>query len=269
MTDGSLVPLIESLYENFTPVERLIADFFIKDRCQGEDFSAERVANSLHVSNASLTRFSKKCGYAGYREFIFDYKESTHHKNTLSQELTKRVLDDYSELLYKTYQLVDEEQMNRIIQLFVKAKRVYIYGKGSSGLVAEEMKFRFMRLGLICEAITDSDMMRMNNALLDEDTLLIGISVSGKTKAVIQSLEMAHLKKASTLLLTANNDLSFMDFCDEILLIAVKSTLSQGNIISPQFPILIMTDIFYAYFLDQNRSEKERIFTSTLKALEK
>ncbi len=43
--------------------------------------------------------------------------------------------------------------------------------------------------------------------------------------------------------------------------------LNHGNVISPQFPILVMTDIFYSYYLSQNKYEKEVLHDSTLKAL--
>ena len=41
------------------------------------DFSAKSVAGKLFVSEASLSRFrQKKCGFRGYREFIYQYEEN-------------------------------------------------------------------------------------------------------------------------------------------------------------------------------------------------
>ena len=61
----SVVPIIESNYDKFTTVERNIADFFIQNR-KKVDFSAKSIAERLFVSEASLSRFAKKCGYRGY-----------------------------------------------------------------------------------------------------------------------------------------------------------------------------------------------------------
>ena len=58
----SVIPVIESNYDNFTTVERSIADFFIYNR-EEMDFSAKAVAGKLFVSEASLSRFAKKCGF--------------------------------------------------------------------------------------------------------------------------------------------------------------------------------------------------------------
>ena len=71
----SVIPVIESNYNKFTTVEKSIADFFI-DNQKKADFSAKTVASKLFVSEASLSRFAQKCGYRGYREFIYQYEKN-------------------------------------------------------------------------------------------------------------------------------------------------------------------------------------------------
>lgn len=261
----NVIPLIEGNYSNLTDTEKEIANYFISNT--DINFSAKEVSNKIHVSISALTRFAKKCGFSGYREFIYEY-EMTHKKiKSVSGEITKRVLNDYEELLNKTYSLVDEKKLKHATQLLNTSKIIYIYGKGSSGLVADEMKLRFMRLGINCDSISDEDIMKMNNALLNETTLVIGISVSGKKKATVNSLKRAKERNSKTILITANQDPYFLEFCDEVINIAVKENLSNGNIISPQFPVLVMVDIFYAYLLKSNEMRK-RIFNDTLYELE-
>lgn len=265
----TVIPRIESNYENLTPVERSIADYFLKKRKLAPgDLKAKELAQKLHVSEPSLTRFAKKCGYKGYREFIFDYQQSSVRSPLTDSPLIQRVMADYEELLNKSYHLIDEPQLHRIVSLLKTKPRIYIYGKGSSGLVAKELKLRFMRLGLICEAMSDEHLIKINNALLNENSLVIGISVSGKTSLIIDALQNAHRKKATTLLITANQDPLFEEFVSEMILVSLKSTLSRGQIISPQFPILIITDLIYAYYLEDERESKEKVFNQTLHALE-
>ncbi|PMC58950.1 RpiR family transcriptional regulator [Dolosicoccus paucivorans] len=265
----TVIPRIEANYENLTPVERSIANYFLKKRkLAASDLKAKELAKKLHVSEPSLTRFAKKCGYKGYREFIFDYQQSSVRSALTDSPLIQRVMADYEELLNKSYHLIDESQLHRIVSLLKTKSRIYIYGKGSSGLVASELKLRFMRLGLICEAMSDEHLIKINNALLDESSLVIGISVSGKTSLIIDALQNAHQKKATTLLITANQDPLFEEFVSEIILVSLKSTLSRGQIISPQFPILIITDLIYAYYLEDERESKEKVFNQTLHALE-
>ena len=49
----SIIPVIEYNYENFTALERTIADFFIQNK-KKRDFSAKAVSERLYVSEASL-----------------------------------------------------------------------------------------------------------------------------------------------------------------------------------------------------------------------
>ncbi len=54
----SVIPVIESNYDNLTPVEKNIGDYFIHNK-ERADFSAKTVAERLFVSEASLSRFAK------------------------------------------------------------------------------------------------------------------------------------------------------------------------------------------------------------------
>ena len=48
----SVIPIIESNYENFTALERTIADFFMKNQKKVE-FSAKEIAKRLFVSKTT------------------------------------------------------------------------------------------------------------------------------------------------------------------------------------------------------------------------
>ena len=262
----AVIPLMESIYENFTPLEKTIADFFIKDK-EEQDLSSKHISKKLYVSEAALSRFSKKCGFQGYREFLFYYRQEREKANTQIQDNdSTKVLGTYQELLNKTYSLMDVLKVERIVNLLSTKERIYVYGKGSSGLAAQEMKLRFMRLGVNIEAITDEHIMKMNMVLLNSNCLVIGISVSGASEEVISCLQAAKIQGAATVLMSARQDKRFQIF-DEFLLIASKKYLENGKAISPQFPVLIMVDILYSKFLESDKSHREALHDFTINML--
>ena len=57
------------------------------------------------------------------------------------------VLNAYQELLNKTYSLVDESQVVRIIGYLNKAEKVIVCGRGSSGFSAKRWKSALCELG--------------------------------------------------------------------------------------------------------------------------
>lgn len=265
--EKSVIPIIESNYNKLTNVEKNIADFFIHNR-KRQDFSAKAIAEQLFISEASLSRFAKKCGFRGYREFIYQYEETFIEKSESMTGNTRIVLNAYQELLNRTYSLVDESQIARISQYIDNAKRVFVCGKGSSGLAANEVWLRFMRLGIDINAVNDSDIMRMQAVLQDEKSLVLAFSISGEKKGLLYFLREAHKRGAKTVLLTANNKENFVDFCDEVVLIPSLNHLNHGNSISPQFPILVMMDIIYSYHSQQDKFKNEILHGTTLLALE-
>ena len=263
----SVVPIIESNYNNFTMVEKNIADFFIHNH-EKMDFSAKTVAAKLFVSEASLSRFAKKCGYRGYREFVYQYEETLVEKKESMTGNTRMVLNAYQELLNKTYSLVDEGQIARIREYLNQAERVFVCGKGSSGLAASEMELRFMRIGVDIDSLQDSDRMRMQAVFQDKRCLVFGISISGETEGVRYLLREAHKRGAKTVMITAQNKDSYAEYCSEILLLPSLRHLNHGNVISPQFPILVMLDFIYSYYVEQDKPKKESFHDNTLRALE-
>ena len=263
----SVVPIIESNYNNFTMVEKNIADFFIRNH-EKMDFSAKTVAAKLFVSEASLSRFAKNCGYRGYREFVYQYEETLVEKKESMTGNTRMVLNAYQELLNKTYSLVDEGQIARIGKYLNQAERVFVCGKGSSGLAASEMELRFMRIGVDIDSLQDSDRMRMQAVFQDKRCLVFGISISGETEGVRYLLREAHKRGAKTVMITAQNKDSYAEYCSEVLLLPSLRHLNHGNVISPQFPILVMLDLIYSYYVEQDKSKKESFHDNTLRALE-
>lgn len=263
----SVVPIIKMNYEKFTTVEKSIADFFIQNNVR-VDLSSKAMADRLYVSEASLSRFAQKCGYRGYREFIYQYEMTFVENRESMTGNTRMILNAYQELLNKTYSLIDEEQIARIGKYLGQAERVTVCGRGSSGYAAAEMELRFMRIGVNIDSIQDSDRMRMQAVFQDKRSLVFGISVSGETEPVLYLLREARRRGAKTVLITAETPERFREICTEVLRMPSLRYLNQGNVISPQFPILLMLDILYSYYAAQDKGKKELLHDDTLRALD-
>ena len=66
-------------------------------------------------------------------------------------------------------------------------------------------------------------------------------------------LSIRRIKKTRS----GKNKDDYEDICDELVLIASRKYLDHGNVISPQFPILIMLDLIYSYYLEHDKKKKE------------
>ena len=264
MKKQDIATIIDLHFEELTELEQEIARYFLQVDTIVDDLSSQQVTQKLHVSQAALTRFAKKCGFTGYREFVFQYQHQASKQDTHSHKhspLTKRVLRSYSIMREQTQDLIDEEQLERVAQLIDDAERVYFFGTGSSGLIAREMKLRFMRLGVVCEALTDQDGFAWTTSIMDENCLVLGFSLSGTTQSVLDSLLDAKDMGAKTILFTSSPSKDCQAYTETVL-VASHSQSSYIQRISAQLPMLFLTDLIYAYFLEINRESKEKIFNS-------
>ena len=254
----SIIPIIEANYEKYTETERYIADYFLK-QARPERLSAELVSKELSVCVASLSRFAKKCGFGGYREFAYEFRNSYVEKSAVEQQQSRLVLDTYQNLLNKIYSLLDEGQIHRIVTELKWARRVFVCGRGSSGLAAEEMATRFRWIGIDMTALRDNEDMRMQSVFLNRHDLMIGLSLSGTKSEILYMLDRGFQQGARTMLITGKNRQTYEDFCNEVLLVPSLQYLNHGNLISPQFPLLLMIDILYAAYVNDDRMRIEKI----------
>lgn len=268
-TEKSALPLIEAAYSNMTQTEKTIARYFL-DENEPDDLSLKNIASILAVSEATLVRFAKKCGFKGYREFVYQYGkslEASKPSENIAQS-SLQVLNAYQDLLTKSYSLIREEQIVRVAQMISDARRVYVGGIGSSGYAAQEMAYRFMRIGVGIEAFSDVDMMRMISVFRNEHDVVFGLSLSGARAEFLEYLRVAKERGAKTVLITSSPREYFHDFIDEVIIVPSLLHLNHGNLISPQFPLLVMIDILYAAYMRQNRIEKETLHGQTVRMVE-
>ena len=96
---------------------------------------------------------------------------------------------------------IADEDINRMLDEILSAKRIYVIGAGRSGLVAKAFAMRLMHLGLqayvVGETITPP---------LHKGDLMVCFSGSGRTKTIAEIAETAHEIGAHICLITSNAD---------------------------------------------------------------
>lgn len=109
------------------------------------------------------------------------------------------------------------------------------------------MKLRFMRLGVVCEALTDQDGFAWTTSIMDENCLVLGFSLSGSTPSILDSLLDAKEMGAKTVLFTSVPNKDSQTYTETVL-VATHSQPSYIQRISAQLPMLFFIDLIYAYF---------------------
>ena len=71
MNKPDIASIIDLHFEELTDLEQEIARYFLQAETIQDDLSSQQVTQKLHISQAALTRFAKKCGFTGLSRIYF------------------------------------------------------------------------------------------------------------------------------------------------------------------------------------------------------
>ena len=109
---------------------------------------------------------------------------------------------------------VEKEEIDRVVNLIRKDRRIFVAGEGRSGFSAKGFAMRLMHLGytvyVVGETITPA---------LREGDLLVGVSGSGKSISVIDAARKAKEKKGVVIAVTSKKESPLAGYADQVLII--------------------------------------------------
>ena len=241
---------IEKNFEDMTQLEKSIGEFFIKNK-SARDFSSKGISGLLYVSEASLHRFAKKCGYKGYREFIFSYEkdiENERNNGTDEKKVNQLIIKlkaAYTTLVEENFGLIKDNQIRKIATLLNSGKRVILTGSETENAVFEEYKLKYLKLGIDINTVTKKEFLEPSVDLLNKDSLVIVCDISGENDNLKTVVQKAEVKEADIVLITANEACEYAALCNEVIKVSYPKGLA--NVISMQMVILMTMDVIYSY----------------------
>ena len=186
------------------------------------ELSITELAARAGTSAATVTRFCRLIGYAGYLPFRVgvaadagrlradetwrvDIGRAFDPEDTPEQVL-RTLSQSHPAALQATADSIDIDEVVRIAEAIATCGHVDIYGIGGSAVMAREMQLRLYRIGINAHHWGEVHDGLTSAALLDEDSVAIAISNTGRTIETIEMLAQAKSSGAFTLAITSNAD---------------------------------------------------------------
>lgn len=260
-----IVYQIKQKYSTFSQKEKDIANYILEHKENIENISITNLSKATGASTSTITRFSKKINCESFVQMKI--KLNTHSINTTHKEdeLFSAVYNYYTEVIEKTNTLINKKLILKIVYEIKRAKKIYIYGVGSSGLTAQEFMHRLLRMGFNVSCITDSHMMIINSSILSKDDLVIGISISGETKEIVDSLRVSQKNNAYTIGVTSFSNSSLSKYSNDLILICASDFIHKQDFINTQFSTMYLFDLISTILLtDEELKYKMQL---TIKAI--
>ncbi|MFJ7362662.1 MurR/RpiR family transcriptional regulator [Peribacillus frigoritolerans] len=270
----NLIYGIECSMDKFTKTEEELAHYILQRPEEVSQLTISQIAKKLHISPATITRFCQKLAFSGFNEFRHELKRFVDLRNTPKNMKNIKQVDYFAKLyqdhlgiIDNTFHITTYDNIQKAVSFLTKASKIHVYGIGSSGIAAQEFKSKFFRIGLTVEAITDPHQSMMDAALSNENSVVIGISISGTTKEVISAVKIAKKQGACTLVFTGDKNSELSQLGDLSLLVTSKNSMHMGQNISPLLPLLLLFDLLYTELVAKDYKNRISIREKTLKVL--
>ena len=200
---------IKNNYNALYAAEAKVADFILNNPSQALEANVSETAELSGVSDATVVRFCKRIGYAGFYQMKIqlshDMGKNQNSPNSdgngKSDSAQERVLaiGKNVEVISKH---VDTELMKKCAALIDKSQTVFVIGNGYAKIIACDIIYRLTRMGIRCSgggyAETDFENLYMGQ----ENDVAIFISRSGEDKKTYNEMELAKKRGIITISLT-------------------------------------------------------------------
>lgn len=267
---------IREMRESMTPVERRVADYVLENAEEIPHLSIKNLALASGTSDASVLRFCKTLGYAGYRSFIVNLSASL---GSMDEEQKNDYVDiqpgdDLSVIITNisrnnvksiedTMSVIDREEIRRAVEAIRKCQRIVFFGMTASGLVAMDAVQKFSRINKICHAYTDGHSMLTAATLLGRNDLAVFISNSGSTAEILDALDIVKKTGARTIAITRYNKSELASKCDIVLSISTPELSIRSGAMGSRIAMLTIVDILFAGVASAEYSKVKRYLTKT------
>lgn len=164
----------------------------------------------------------------------------------------------------ETVNLLDYAALEQVVNEIRVAKRIFLFGVGSSGLMAEDAKHKLMRIGLQIDAATNNHFMYMQASLLREGDVVIGISHSGYSEETIKAMRIARENQAKTIAITHNLRSPITEVADYVLINGNRQGQMQGGSIGTKIAQLFVVELIYALLVKAEPEQAVRHKQKTL-----
>jgi len=255
--------LLNSRMSTFTKSEKKVAEYILNSKKEDiTRITITELATKCGISEATIARFVKKAGFETFQDFkltlaldnnediLEEEKDITIFKNDSPQEILRKIKLGSLKSIESTTSILDINKFLQATNFIRSAKRIEIYGVGSSSAVAKILQYKLTRLGFPSYALEDPHMQAISAATLNFGDLAIGISQSGSTKDTVDSLNVAKKHGATTISLTEHANSPITKSSDVVLEIfsgenPVKTSAGR-SILAQIFAVEILSGLLYS-----------------------
>lgn len=215
MSTPTLLQQIHQTRHQLRKSERKVCEYVLAHISEVIHMRIVDLASAAGVSEPTVVRFCRAVGCSGFQDFKLKLAQlhATQHEfesfaiaaTDSVADLGRKVFDATLATLSQVRDAINPLAIEAAIEAITQAKRVEFYGFGASAAVAADAQHKFFRLQISSSVYSDPHIQTMSAMSLGSNDVVVAISQTGKTRALVEAIRLANKAGAKTIALAPTN----------------------------------------------------------------
>jgi RpiR family carbohydrate utilization transcriptional regulator len=253
----NILEKITNELETFSKSERKVAEVILSSPNTVIHASIASLAKQANISEPTVNRFCRRLDTKGYPDFKLHLAQSLANgtpyvnrhvnENDTADEYTAKIFESTMANLEMARKGLDNNLINRSVDLLTQADKISFFGLGASAAVAHDAHNKFFQFNIPVVYFDDILMQRMSAINSQQGNVVVLISHTGRTKSLV---EVAHLAKenGATVIGITKNGSPLAKECNIVLAIEVAEDTDLYMPMSSRIAQLTLIDILATGF---------------------
>lgn len=250
---------VRNIYDSLSNAEKKVADYFLNNVENVFHKPIAQLAQEAGVSKVAWVRFCKDIGFDGLKDLKKALFEQMCEKE---EDLVAEPFSDIRDILdtksliegikqnsvraiQDTAEMLDPDSLEKAAKAILNAKTVRIFGVGASGIVGEDLHSKLMRINKNSYFSTDPHTQLTYAANMMPEDVAVLISMSGKTKEILEVLALARQCQTPTIALTKYSKTQLALNADTVLYISAPEISMRSGAMSSRLAQLMVIDALF------------------------
>lgn len=269
--EKSVLDIICASLDSFFESERKIGTYIIQHTAEVVDMTVGELAQACGVSDASVSRFCKKINMKGFHHLKITLAKEISEKGIEEEEVSnhisvndieqslKNILANKVTEITQTVSMMDAKQLSEILNKLNMARTVQFFAVGNTIPVAIDGAFKLNQIGIPAVSGTIWETQIGYTYNMTAEDVVIAISNSGESTAVLRALEAAKSAGATTLSITNSEKSSAAQLSDYHITTATREKLFLDGYCFSRVSAITVIEILYLFLTSMRKDAYKSI----------
>lgn len=268
--EKSVINQICASMDTFFETEKKIGNFIIHHPKEIVDMTVGELAKECQVSEASVSRFCKKIDMKGFHHLkisiakeMVSQSEDDELSNHISvddlEQSLKNILANKVAELTQTVSMMNSENLQDILKRINNAQNVLFATVGNTVPVAMDGAYKLNQIGISAVSTPVWETQLAYSYNLSPDDVVIAISNSGESTGVINILEAAKQKKATTISITNSEKSTIAKISDYHITTATREKLFLDEYRFSRVSATMVIEVLYLFLTSMRKEAYDSI----------